>query len=239
MPSSAGLAPELSVIVLCYKVGAICLRVLEPLHALLVKEGVDFELVPVANYRSGDRDSAPDVVREFARTHDNVHPVSRLKHGAMGWDMRTGLEEARGQYLVVIDGDTQNPYTDALAMYRRMRQSGVAVMKGRRIARHDGAYRRLVSFVLNSVLRLRYRLGSIWDINGKPKGMTRDAYERLGLTSDDWFIDAEIILSARRLGLSVAEMPVVFLRNDERTSLMGVHAMWEYVVHMLERQPRR
>jgi hypothetical protein len=239
MAPSAGPAPELSVIVLCYKVGAICLRVLEPLHALLVEEGVDFELVPVANYRPADRDSAPDVVREFARTHDNVHPVIRPKHGAMGWDMRAGFEQARGQYLVAIDGDAQNPYADALEMYRRMQRSGVAVMKGRRIVRHDGAYRRLVSFVLNSLFRLRYGVRGVWDINGKPKGMTRGAYERLGLTSDDWFIDAEIILSARRLGLSVAEMPVVFLRNDERTSLMGVRAMREYILHMLQRRPRR
>ena len=238
MPSSAGPAPELSVIVLCYKVGAICLRVLEPLHALLVEESVDFELVPVANYWPGDPDPTPDIVHEFARAHDDVHPVSLPKEGAMGWDMRTGLEAARGRYLVVIDGDAQNPYADVLEMYRRMRQSGVPVMKGRRIVRHDGAYRRFVSFVLNSALRLRYGLRGIWDVNGKPKGMTRAAYERLGLRSDDWFIDAEIVLAARRLGLSVAEMPVVFLRNDERTSLMGVGAMWEYIVHMFERQPR-
>jgi hypothetical protein len=38
--------------------------------------------------------------------------------------------------------------------------------------------------------------------------------------------------------VSVAEMPVVFLRNDERTSLMGFYAIREYFVHM-ESEPAR
>ena len=39
----------------------------------------------------------------------------------MGWDMRSGLAAATGAYLIVIDGDAQNPIDDVLRMYRRMK----------------------------------------------------------------------------------------------------------------------
>ncbi len=157
----------------------------------------------------------------------------------MGWDMRTGLDAATGEYLVVIDGDSQNPVTDVLRMYREMRRTGADVMKGRRIARFDGPYRRLVSYVYNSVFTLLFRTRGLWDINGKPKGLTRVAYERMGLKSDDWFIDAEIVLAARRAGLQVNELPVVFNRNEERASFVRATAILEFVRNMANARLKR
>ena len=119
----------------------------------------------------------------------------------MGWDMRSGFAAARGDYLLVIDGDAQNPPEDLAEMYRRMKANRADVMKGRRIARFDGPYRRIVSGGFNLLFMLLFRTRGLWDINGKPKGLTRAAYEQLELTSDDWFIDAEIVLEARRKGL--------------------------------------
>ena len=36
------------------------------------------------------------------------------------------------------------------------------------------------------------------DVHSKPKVMTREAYEKLDLASNDWFTDAHIILKALR-----------------------------------------
>ena len=127
----------------------------------------------------------------------------------------------------MIDGDAQNPVDDVLKMYRRMRATGVDVMKGRRIARFDGPYRRVISTVYNLAFNVLFGTSGIWDVNGKPKGLTRAAYEALDLESDDWFIDAEIVLSARRQGLAVAELPVVFHRNEERDSFVRPGAILE------------
>ena len=38
--------------------------------------------------------------------------------------MRSGLAAASGDYLVVIDGDAQNPVDDVLKMYWRMARDG-------------------------------------------------------------------------------------------------------------------
>jgi glycosyltransferase involved in cell wall biosynthesis len=223
---------DLSAVVLCYRAGESILRVVEPLHEQLAAEGIGFELVLVANYWPGTDDETPRIVEEFARRNDHVRTVIRPKEGAMGWDMRLGLEAAAGDVIVVIDGDAQNPVEDVPKMYRLMRATGVDVMKGRRTLRYDSLYRHVVSFVYNVLFLALFRTRGLWDINGKPKGMTRSAYERMSLRSDDWFIDAEIVLAARRLGLSIEEMPVVF-HATERASFVRVSAIGEFLVNMV------
>jgi glycosyltransferase involved in cell wall biosynthesis len=229
---------EISAIVLGYRAGESLSRVLEPLHALLEAEGKPFELVVVANYWPGRDDGTAAVARAFAESHGRTRVVARPKEGAMGWDVRTGFAAASGRYLIFIDGDEQNPVDDVLRMYRSMREVGADVMKGRRKLRHDGVYRRLVSLAYNIAFRVVFRTRGLWDINGKPKGLTRTAYERLDLQSDDWFIDAEIVLKARDRGLRIAELPVEFMRNDKRASLVGPRAIWEFAVNMLRERFR-
>jgi glycosyltransferase involved in cell wall biosynthesis len=222
---------ELSAIVLCYRAGESIKRVVQPLDRELAESGVEYELVLVANYWPGTGDSTPEVVQDYRRA--NVTIVTREKRGAMGWDMRSGLEASSGEVMVVIDGDAQNPTEDVLKMYRLMQRTGSDVMKGVRIARFDGLRRRLLSVVYNFLFRSLFRTAELWDINGKPKAMTRSAYEQMDLRSDDWFIDAEIVLEALKNGMRIGEMPVVFRRSDERPSFVQVSAILEFVVNML------
>jgi glycosyltransferase involved in cell wall biosynthesis len=231
--------PSLSAIVLCYRAEESIRQVIEPLHTDLEQSGVPFELVLVANHDRDRADRTPEIVREFASGHDQVKTVIQPKEGAMGWDVRSGLRAATGEILVVIDGDAQNPVQDVLRMYREMLRTGADVMKGRRIARFDGLYRRVVSAGYNALFLVLFRTRGLWDINGKPKGMTRTAYERLGLTSDDWFIDAEIILSARRADLRINEMPVIFNRNEERASFVKPDAILEFLENMVKTRAGR
>ena len=231
--------PLLSAIVLCYEAREAIHRVIDPLYEQLEASGIPYELVLVANQWPGNPDPTGRIVEEWARDRDTVVCVIEEKQGAMGWDMRSGFSAASGDYLIVIDGDAQNPVDDLLKMYRRMTATGVDVMKGRRIARFDGPSRRAVSGVFNLAFAVIFRTRGIWDINGKPKGLTRAAYQALNLQSDDWFIDAEIVLSARRRGLVVAEMPVVFHRNEERGSFVGWSAIVEFIRNMARQRFRR
>jgi len=225
--------PELSAIVLCYRAEESILRILEPLERSLEDAAVSHELVLVANYWPGQGDRTPEIVARYAETAPNTVVIAEPKHGGMGWDMRAGLGAARGGYLVVIDGDAQNPVADVIRMYELMRGSGADVGKGRRTNRADSAYRRFISKAYNALFRLMFGMGDLWDINGKPKALTREAFERMSLVSDDWFIDAEMVLQARRLGLTVVELPVVFLENPERSSFVRVSSIVEFAAHMV------
>jgi glycosyltransferase involved in cell wall biosynthesis len=228
----ADLEPELSVIVLCYRAEEQARKVVLPLYEALERQSTSYELILVANYWDAD-DSTPAVAAELAASRETIRVVARRKQGAMGWDMRSGLREARGSYLVVIDGDGQVPVRYALDVYRVLRETGAAVVKGRRFVREDGSVRSITSLGFNLSFRLLFGTRGLWDINGRPKGLTRAGYRRLALRTDDWFTDAEILLKARQLGLPIAELPVRFLRNEVRNSFVGMDTVWEFVRNMV------
>jgi glycosyltransferase involved in cell wall biosynthesis len=236
-------APELSVVVLCYRAQEGLRRVVEPLHDQLRSSGVAYELVLVANYWNGAADDTRRHAESFAARHHGVVVVARPKAGAMGWDLRSGLEAARGEYLVYLDGDGQVPTEAALEVYRRLKESRADVAKGRRYVREDGSVRTVTSLGFNALFRLLFRTHGIWDVNGQPKGLTRSAHERLDLRTDDWFTDAEIVLKAKQLGLRVIEVPVRFHPRRAGGSNVGPGTVWEFLVNMvrwrLGRHPAR
>jgi glycosyltransferase involved in cell wall biosynthesis len=223
--------PELSVVVLAYRAEERTADVVVPLYDLLEAGGISYELIVVANYWSDD-DSTPVAAAALARECDAIRVVARRKGGDMGWDMRCGLAEAGGRFLVVIDGDGQVPVEYALEAYRRLRTTGAPIVKGRRRVREDGSVRTVVSLCFNALFWVLFRTRGLWDVNGRPKGMTRQAYEQLDLQTDDWFTDAELLLKARRLGLEVHEFHVRFLANPARASFVGPATVWEFLRNM-------
>ena len=70
---------------------------------------------------------------------------------------------------------------------------------------------------------------AVRDVNAKPKILTRSAYERLALRSDDWFIDAEILIQARRLGFRIGEIETEFLGLTGRRSFISMAAVVEFL----------
>jgi hypothetical protein len=64
--------------------------------------------------------------------------------------------------------------------------------------------------------------------------MTREAYEKMTLRSDDWFIDAELILNCVNLNLRIYEIPVEFQSLGKRKSFVKPGAILEFSKHMIE-----
>jgi glycosyltransferase involved in cell wall biosynthesis len=236
-------APALSVVVLCYRAGEGAREFVRQVREALGGAGIDdYELVLVANYVPGSGDPTPGVAAELARAGPRTVASTLEKRGMMGWDMKTGLALASGGVLAVIDGDGQVAAGDLVGAYRMIAAGGYDLVKAARVERGDGLSRRLVSALYNGVFRLLFPGFPVRDVNGKPKLLTRAAYERLSLASDDWFIDAEIMIQARRLGLRVGEVETVFLPLADRRSFVHVQAILEFLVNLVRyrlREPRR
>ena len=156
----------------------------------------------MGNYIEGRDDETPEVVGELARRWPNVAAIVRPKEGMMGWDMRMGLNAARGEYIGVIDGDGQFPVEAVIACLLKAEMENLDLTKTYRVRRDDGLYRRLISYVYNGLFKLLFGL-QIHDVNSKPKIIRRDKYELLDLKSDDWFADAEIMIRAKQESQSV------------------------------------
>jgi glycosyltransferase involved in cell wall biosynthesis len=225
--------PRLSCVVLCYRAEGALRELAEPLYAALDARDESYELILVANFWPGRGDQTPDAAEAFKREHPHVRVVARPKAGAMGWDLRSGLEVARGEHLVYLDGDGQVPPGSALTVADALREIGADVAKGRRRPREDGSIRTFTSFGYNVLFRLLFGTRGLWDVNGQPKAMTRAAYELLDLRTDDWFTDAEIVLKAKALDMQIVEVPVRFGPRRIPGSNVGLGTVWEFVANMI------
>lgn len=63
--------------------------------------------------------------------------------------------------------------------------------------------------------------------------MTREAYKKLKLISDDWFIDAEVMIQARRFAFKIGEIPTVFEENIERHSFVKISTILEFIKNLV------
>ncbi len=225
--------PDLSVVVLCYRAGERARQVAATIASALAHGGITkYQLVLVANYVEGAGDATPEVVRDLAAHDPRIVCSAAAKRGMMGWDMRTGLKLAAGDCLAVIDGDGQILAEDLVRVFRELERGGYDLVKARRVHRGDGLARRLISLVFNALFHLLFPGMNARDVNAKPKVLTRAAYERLELESDDWFIDAEIMIQARRLGLRVGEVETDFLALVGRPSFINLRTLLEFLANL-------
>ena len=225
--------PDLSVVVLCYRAGERTRQVAASVTAALTSHGIaSYQLVLVGNYVAGADDVTPAIVRDLAAHDERIVCSAAAKRGMMGWDMRSGLALADGEVLAVTDGDEQVAAGDVVRAYLALRRGGYDLVKAARVRRADGLARRLISLVFNALFHLLFPGSRVRDVNAKPKVMTRAAYERLELTADDWFIDAEVMIQARRLGLRTGEIETDFLALAGRRSFIDLRTLVEFLVNL-------
>ena len=221
--------PEISVVVLAYRSATTITSFVDSLVDSLEKEKLSWEIVLVGNYFEGVGDQTPEVVRGIAVRDSRIKAVAEIKKGMMGWDMKSGLQAATGKTLAVIDGDGQMPSSDVIRVYQLMKINGLDFAKTYRAERNDGSYRRLISVVYNILFKLLFPGINAWDMNSKPKIMTREFYEKLYLVSNGWFIDAEIMIFARRLQAKIGEVETVFHSMDSRPSFVKPLSILEFL----------
>ena len=218
-------------VILCYRAGESIIPFVEKISDLLSWLHIKYEIILVANYWPGTNDSTPQIVTELTKRIPHAKTVTREKKGAMGWDLRSGLEVATGNYVGFIDGDGQFPVDSLLNPLYGALKCKSQLSKTYRVLRGDGFVRKFVSFCYNNVFRFLFHT-DYQDINSKPKIIQRKFLQEMNLKSDDWFIDAEIMINAKRMGLEVTEYPIHFVENAERASFVKVDAVVEFIKNL-------
>lgn len=225
--------PDLSIVVLCYKSGEQTKDFADKIIYHLNKNNIlDYEIVLVANYHPDTDDMTPSVAEELTRQNDKIVKISepKPKGGMMGWDMRSGLEVATGNYIAVIDGDGQMPVEDIIRVYKKIKTENLDLVKTFRIQRGDSYWRKTISAIYNVLFTILFPGLRSRDINSKPKIIRRDKFSLLTLTDNGWCVDAEIMIQARRLKFKIGEIPTTFMGlRGKRKSFVKLPAIFEFI----------
>jgi glycosyltransferase involved in cell wall biosynthesis len=180
--------------------------------------GLDVECeIIVVDDGSADRTAAR--VRELAALWPDVHVIRHDRNRGYGAALRTGFQAARFPLVAFTDADSQFYLED---LERLLPLTGRhAIVAGRRLNRQDSWRRRFFSWGYNKLVRLLLSTG-VHDCDCALKLFHRDVLMHLLPESDGFFVNAEMLCRARRLGISIAEVGVRHRPRHRGTSKVSL-----------------
>ena len=198
--------PQLSLVMPCYNEEACLAETAPALADAFLEEGIRLELVLVDN---GSRDRTGEIIDALVARGLPIVKVRVSVNRGYGHGIRRGLEACTAPVVGYLCADGQVAPEDVVRTYRLMEGREERVLaKVRRRFRQDSWKRKIVSVHYNALMLAAFGwLGAI-DVNGSPKLFSRKSWERMRLVSDDWFLDPEIIVKAKELGMRVIEIDV-------------------------------
>ena len=216
------MTPRLSVVIPAYNEERRLPESLAKIRAFLETRGQSFEIV-VADDGSRDATAAVAEAKGGAATRVLRGETNRGK----GHAVRTGMLAARGERRLMTDADLSTPIEEIVHLEGRLASgSDVAIgsraVRGARIEVRQGRFRETAGRAFNVLVRLLL-LPGIRDTQCGFKLFTARAAQAVfePVRLDGFSFDVEALYVARRAGLRVAEVPVVW-RNDAATRVGGL-----------------
>lgn len=157
--------------------------------------------------RSVAKDVEIIVIDDASRKPIDVRAVTLARHATnqgYGATVKELYYAGKNEWLFTIPGDYQIGAKELLKLLAHARDADMIL--GWRVARHDPINRRIVSWVYNTLLRLFFGI-TIHDANSV-RLMRRSVLKKIRLVSSSAFVDAELLLRARRAGFRIIEVPI-------------------------------
>lgn len=187
-------------------------------------------------------DNSPDGTGDVAGALQRLYGASTIvlapREGRLGLGSayRHGAQKASGAYMLIMDADLSHHPKFIPDLIAAQKHSGADVVTGTRYVPGGGVYgwglqRKLVSRVANYMAAVVLRPG-VSDLTGSYRLYTRSAFDRImkQMVSTGYVFQMEIIVRAKLLGLSVAEVPITFVDRLFGESKLGsmeiVHYLW-------------
>jgi glycosyltransferase involved in cell wall biosynthesis len=195
--------PSLSIVLPVYNEEENVVRAVRAAVASVAALLPDWEIVAVDD---GSNDGSREAL---ARLEQELRPRLRLivhsSNRGYGAALRSGFQAARGDLVFYTDSDNQFDLTELADFLPMMTEAEVAV--GYRVERKDSIVRRVSSAGFNHLAAFVLDL-QVRDINCSFKLFRREVLQQLTLTSDDFFIDTEMMVGLRLAGRHLVERGV-------------------------------
>lgn len=180
-------------------VAALCQRI----HEALRDCGRTYEVVLVDD---GSKDGTWDALKAAAATYPHLRLVRFRRNFGQTAAMSAGFDAARGDIIVTLDADLQNPPEEIPVVLAKM-DEGYDVVSGWRKDRQDEAKRTFISRQANKIIRF---LTDISEDEVHDFGCSLKAYRREVISQVRLYGEMHRFIPAlcKRVGARIADVPV-------------------------------
>ncbi|MFZ5855318.1 MAG: dolichyl-phosphate beta-glucosyltransferase [Chloroflexota bacterium] len=233
--------PFLSIIIPAHNEETRLPHTLEQALAFLKTQNYDSEILVVEN---GSHDRTFEVAQAFVQNHPNLRVIRETERGK-GRAVRRGMLEARGQYRFMCDADLSMSI-EQVNRFLPPHSQNVDVAIGSREAAgavrfDEPPYRHIGGRAINLIIRVLI-LPGLQDTQCGFKCFSAAAAEQVFSRQilGGWSFDIEVLYIARRLGLTIREIPIRW-RFDPETKLSAVQDALRMVrdIFRIHRNARR
>jgi glycosyltransferase involved in cell wall biosynthesis len=215
----------LSVVVPVYNEAESLIPLFEDLTDALLELRQPWELVFVDD---GSNDDSPRVLSDLACKDERIVVLTLRRNFGQTAATMAGLDHARGDFVVVMDGDGQNDPGEIPAMLDKLAE-GYDVVSGWRCERHDTRSRVWLSRVANWIIS-RISGVSLHDYGCSLKAYRSDILKSMRLYGE---MHRFIPIYASWQGARVAEIPVNHRPRSAGHSKYGFERIFKVVLDLM------
>ena len=219
----------------CYNEEQRLPRTIELIERFLDGRNNPYELILVDD---GSVDGTRRVMDAAAQNHAGIRIEVLPRNRGKGRALAVGVAAATGDEILVTDADLSTPIEE-LDKLQAALHSGVGIaigsraLRGSRVEVSQPFYRVLMGKGFNLIVQA-VLLPGIWDTQCGFKLFRADVAHRVfaNLITDGFGYDPEVLYRARKQGVKIAEVPVVW-RNSAPTKVSAVRSSFDMLKHVV------
>lgn len=194
-------------------------------------EILDYELIIVDD---ASTDHTAKLADEMSAADSHVRVVHHPVNRKLGGSIKTGFATATGDIVLYSDADLPFDMAEVSRAIRLMRYYEADVVSAFRFDRTgEGSLRTVYTFFYNFLIRRLFGV-RMRDINFAFKLCRTSIFDDISLRSEGSFIDAELIIRAKKLGFNVIQFGVdYFPRTRGESTLASPGVIRKIVTEMV------
>lgn len=216
--ASASMAPSISVVFPMWNEEAYIRRAVGAAQDILEGFAADHEVIIVDD---ASTDATATIAAELARADPRIRVLTNARNLKLGATLRRGFQAASKDLVLYTDADLPFDLQELPRAVRLLEYQQADLLSAYRFDRTlEGPLRSTYTFFYTQLVRLLFGL-RVKDVNFAFKLFRRTLLDRFPLKSEGSFIDAELLIRARRAGARVIQIGVDYFPRSRGQSTLA------------------